>query len=307
MTIFTNVEQKSYSTCIPIKGFENIREVLYIFASGKSQGSRKAYTVNQKQYNETHSGMLDYYIKNATGNVSGNRFVDMMIWPKFDEWQKKRDHYYKCSVGFDYDGGQAFHKTDVSVLEFDANNQMYGLSINAAYIGKEPEDGLARYLNLEQCLYWTAVNITGISSFDTENNVVFNFDFKILENVPFLNIQAQSIIKQLESLLKANPYEMSPSVELFNDNHLRVILSFDSLSFDSHFKHAWKLTGTILTLPVRKCQYDNELKQFGAYHPAIIEISIRNGESKDLPIWQKEHKKSAWALCTQMYEILRLL
>ena len=297
VTIFANVEQKSYSTCIPIKGFENIREALYIFA-GTAQGVREAYMSDQRQYNKTQFGMLDFNIhniQNATFPVFDYRFVDTMIWPKFVKWQKVRNHYYTCSV-------EIFHRTTVQVLELDAKNQMYGLRLD-----KKSEDALARYLNVEQCLYWTAVNITGISSLDTENNIVFDFDFKILEqNVPFLNIQVESLIKQLKLLLKTNPDEM-PSVEIFNDSHLKAILSFDGLSFDRHYEHAWKLTETILTLPVRKCQDTDELERFDTYRPAIIKIDIRNGESKDLPIWQEEHKKTARALCDQMYETLRLL
>lgn len=146
-------------TGIPLTGWENIRAALDIFASGKPRRSRATEDHNLKAFTEMHplAGML---FLQANNREPGNSFVDRLLEeaePAIKERGRWGRHY-------DYDGQGSFHKTsveikDITPVDADASDGLYLLGLNAAYVGKGVEDGLAEYLGVEQGLQRKSVHV----------------------------------------------------------------------------------------------------------------------------------------------------
>jgi hypothetical protein len=70
--------------------------------------------------------------------------------------------------------GTSFFKTSVTITVLDRNQGMYGIGINAAYVGDEPEQGLADYFGIPRALLSCSVEVETEPLPDNR----FEFDFE---------------------------------------------------------------------------------------------------------------------------------
>ena len=141
------VEINEYRAGIPLAGWDSVESALNTFASGASRGSCATEDHNFKAYSEMGplSGIL---FLRGNNKVSGSSFVDEML----EEAKTGIQNRGKWRRSYDYDGQGVFHKTSVEITALKEPKDAYLLSLNAAYVGKEVEDGLAAHLGVEQGL-----------------------------------------------------------------------------------------------------------------------------------------------------------
>lgn len=149
----TGVEISEYRSGIPLQGWESVKNALYTFASGRSRGGRA--TQNELLDNMPGGTMgVGLYLL-ATANIDRNSFVDKMLQDAEVAMKGAR-----WSRNFDYDAmGTSFFKSSVEITRLPGTEDGYLLGLNAAYVGKEVEDGLAGTLGVEQGLRWKAVTV----------------------------------------------------------------------------------------------------------------------------------------------------
>lgn len=188
------VEVDEYLSGIPLSGWENIRSALNAFASGKPRRSRATEDHNLKAYTEMHplAGML---FLQTNRREPENSFVDRLL-KEAEPAVKERGRW---SRSYDYDGQGSFHKTsveieDITPVDEKTNDGLYLLGLNAAYVGKGVEDGLAEYLGVEQGLQRKSVHV----KLEPEGNQ-FAIDFdKVAQKL-------QPLLPQLHSETEAGP------------------------------------------------------------------------------------------------------
>lgn len=150
----TGVKISEYRSGIPLKGWENVESALKVFESGAARKSNAVLDHEVKAYGDAYGGLgaALFLLGNSQGRGT---FVDELLKearPSVQnrgQWQR---HY-------DYDGPGRFHKTSVEIKALPNLEDSYLLGLNAAYVGKDVEDGLAETLGVEQGLQWKSVNV----------------------------------------------------------------------------------------------------------------------------------------------------
>lgn len=152
----TGVEITEYRSGIPLSGFESVATALHTFASGRSRKARATQEDIEGHVSRDHGAMgLGLYLL-STAKVDRNSFVNEML-QEAEPAVKGRGCW---SRHYDYDGmGTSFFKTSVEMTRLPDQEDGYLLGLNAAYVGKKIEDGLAETLGVEQGLQWKGVNV----------------------------------------------------------------------------------------------------------------------------------------------------
>ncbi len=150
----TGVKTSEYRSGIPLQGWENVESALKLFESGAARKSNGVLQHEVKAYGDAYGelGTALFLLGNSQGRGS---FVDKLLKeakPSVQNRGQWKRHY-------DYDGPGRFHKTSVEIEALPNLEDGYLLGLNAAYVGKEVEDGLAETLGIEQGLQWKSVNI----------------------------------------------------------------------------------------------------------------------------------------------------
>lgn len=148
------VDTNEYRNGIPLAGWESIESALDTFASGASRGSRATEQHNIQAFSELNP-LAGFLFLQANNWVSGSSFVRKML----EEAKTGIQDRGKWSRHYDYDGQGVFHKTTVEITGLKEPKETYVLGLNAAYVGKEVEDGLAAHLGIEQGLQRKSVDI----------------------------------------------------------------------------------------------------------------------------------------------------
>lgn len=149
----TGVEISEYHSGIPLQGWESVSNALDIYSTGRSRSSRA--TRNDLEKNAVQQGgpMGLFLVMATTGDRSS--FVQEML-KEAEAGVKSRGSWQRH---YDYDGQGVFHKTTIEIQRLAELKDGYLVGLNAAYVGKEVEDGLAETLGVEQGLQWKSVNV----------------------------------------------------------------------------------------------------------------------------------------------------
>lgn len=149
----TGVKVSEYRSGIPLQGWDNVESALRQYESGAAK-RRTAMDHNIKAYGDSYGelGAALFIFGNSQGRES---FVDELL----QEARPSVQNRGQWSKHYDYDGPGRFHKTSVEIKALPNTENGYLLGLNAAYVGKEVEDGLAEALGIEQGLQWKSVNV----------------------------------------------------------------------------------------------------------------------------------------------------
>lgn len=149
----TRVEVTESHSGIPLLGWESVSNALNTFSTGKSRSSK--VTRNDLERNAIQKGgPIGLFLVMAT-TEDRSSFVERML----QEAKAGVDSRGRWERHYDYDGQGVFHKTSVGVQRLPELKDGYLLELNAAYVGKEVEDGLAETLGIEQGLQWKSVEV----------------------------------------------------------------------------------------------------------------------------------------------------
>ena len=127
---------------------------LNIFASGRSReaGATQDNLLGEAQ--KAGGDLAALLVLAASSRVDRNLFVTDML----AEAKSALDERGRWNRSYDYDGfGTSFLNTSVDIQKLPGAEDGYLLGLNAAYVGKEVEDGLAEALGVEQGLTWKVV------------------------------------------------------------------------------------------------------------------------------------------------------
>lgn len=153
-----DVTVKPYYRYIPLKGWDSVTNALNLYASGlirKSTGTQNRQLDDiGKAYGGDSAALYMVALPHCGGTSYG--FVTRML----TEAKEALAHSNSWSRSYDYDGEGVFFKTSVGIGYLSVAEDMYYLSIHAAYVGSEPEAGLAERLGIMQGLVSVDVNIT---------------------------------------------------------------------------------------------------------------------------------------------------
>jgi hypothetical protein len=170
-----------------------VENALNTFASGASRGSRATEQHNIQAFSELNP-LGGFLFLQANNLVSGSSFVHKML----EEAKTGIQDRGKWSRHYDYDGQGVFHKTTVEITGLKEPKETYVLELNAAYVGKEVEDGLAAHLGIEQGLQRKSANIQIAPDGD---QVHIDFD-KVLAKLKGIELEkATAALSKTESLL----------------------------------------------------------------------------------------------------------
>lgn len=186
-------QTEEYHHGIPLAGWESVENALNTFASGASRGAHATEDHNVKAYSEAGAlGGILFLLSN--NRVSANSFVGEML----EEAKVSVQNRGKWHRSYDYDGQGVFHKTTVEITALEKPKDAYLLGLNAAYVGKEVEDGLAAHLGVEQGLQRKSVNIQIAPDGDQVN---IDFD-KVLAKLRKVELdKVTATLSRSESLL----------------------------------------------------------------------------------------------------------
>ncbi len=149
----TNVAISEYRSGIPLQGWESVTSALNTYSKGGSRSSRATRNDLEKNVAEMGGGLGLGLLFLSQGPRSA--FVEDML----QEAKAGVDSRGRWERHYDYDGQGVFHKTTVEVQKLAEVNNGYLLGLNAAYVGKAVEDGLAETLGVEQGLQWKSVKV----------------------------------------------------------------------------------------------------------------------------------------------------
>lgn len=146
-----------YRSGIPLSGFDSVAAALHTFASGRSRGGRATQKDLEDNLSRDHGAMgLGLYLL-STARIDRSGFVNDMLQEAEPAVKGERGRWERH---YDYDAmGTSFFKSTVEITRLSDQDDGYLLGLNAAYVGKQVEDGLAETLGVEQGLQWKGVNV----------------------------------------------------------------------------------------------------------------------------------------------------
>lgn len=164
----TNVSVEEEYSLVPVKGWGGVVNALNLYVSDEDIGATAA------------QGIVAAKIKKASGMMAslaflfGNRMTDQqkdLVRIILSEARKTLKKHLRFEREFDYDGGERFFKTKITIQNLDQAD-MYAVGI-IANGDDTPEIKLAEHLGVSRILRWCTIRV--------ETNPVnnrFEFDFE---------------------------------------------------------------------------------------------------------------------------------
>lgn len=274
---------------IPIKGWNGVRMALQAYAEGKSRGARLTTDHQHQALEQSYGGLsatTSIYFNAIRSNVDA--FVERMLTAA--EANIKKYGHWRHS--YDYDGQGNFLKTNVEIRLWDKKEDIYVLELYAAYVGDEPEKGLAELLGVSRTLLWREIVIT-TEPLD-KDRFIFDFD-EIYKGIgELLGLDANVGQKIAKHMMTGDKHDEPGSFVLKDDGEVRIKIGPSSvesrfvLKEDNRFHDTWTVSGSTLTGLLAK-QYDNPEKKI----PPSIVITVSkkpvdNRESRLAPVWDND-------------------
>ncbi len=152
------IKNEDYRSGIILPSLEDVEIALRIFNGDRSaESAAMATQQNLEMDTLRHQGPVGFVIlKQAEQKIAEGQegIVDSII-KKAKKGINQKAEYHES---FDYDAmGTNFFKTDVDIKKI---GDKFLLSFNAAYVGKKPEDELAKSINAEQVLRNSKIILT---------------------------------------------------------------------------------------------------------------------------------------------------
>jgi hypothetical protein len=302
----TNVSVEHYDRGIPLKGWDSIKSALYMYASGRTSGSRATEENQMQAINQTSGTLgLGLYLFTAPHmQGAGNEFVDRML-EEAKSALKSRDGW---SRHYNYDGMGVFFKTSVEISILDRKEELYMLEISAAYVGTEPEAGLARELGIPQALRRYSV----IVQVQPEDATHFAFDFgEVLQALKgVLKINSNLGKEIAKHFVTGDRYHDAKPWPVFLDKNISVTLGTGRV--ESRFvndepgkaRDTWTVDGSVLH-GLLDTSYEDKSKK----DPPTFILTIGSAKQDRLgysqPVWDMDLKDQIDTLSNQIAEAMK--
>lgn len=300
----TKVFMEDYHKYIPLKGWDSVVNALNIFAGGGTKGSHATEDHQMDAVSRSSGAMgFAFYVVSAPHmKGASSEFVEQML-TNAKMSLRGRDGWRRS---YDYDGRGVFFKTGVEILVLDREAEIYALGINAAYVGDEPEVGLADRLGIPRALIWAKVGV----EVEPLGEDQFAFDF-------------EQILRQLDDALSTHEVEGATVAKamlvddlwdkahflLYQDEHVRVHIGPGRV--ESRFvydkpgeaRDTWVVDGAVLTGLLAESYEDRTQKDPPTV--SIVITSARSTKRENKPIHEPEGKEHVSTLMQSIMEALQ--
>jgi hypothetical protein len=290
------VTKDPYDRYIPLRTWNAVGYALHAYSTGEAKGSR-ATQLHQVQAMDQAYGAsaLEVMAKFEKIRYTPSQFVQRLLTeaeltlspPARDSWSR---HY-------DYDGVGVFFKTSVDILVLDRPSAWYAVGIWAAYVGDEPEKGLAELLQVPRALMRTGVSVE-TAPIDQQR---FTFDFDDIAQRLSAVFNSRLQGKALAKAMVSGDGLSSPSVTVYQDAAFQVDLSMGAIESRFNYRRTpgrpydtWIVKGSQLTGYMRESYSEPGTPAQPSF---IVTIRAASGDKySKKPIWRPEHKQYAHAL-----------
>jgi len=167
---FTEVTIDKCESGIPIKGWENVEIALKLYSTGSTKNARATEDNQLDAIGSTYGVLGVGLLLSALSKQDPNQFVDHML-KEAEGCLKNNDSWQRS---YDYDGQGVFFKTTVYINVLNRTEDLYLLRLCAAYVGDQPEEGLAKVLETPRALVRTNISVQT----KPLNDLNFIFDFE---------------------------------------------------------------------------------------------------------------------------------
>lgn len=261
-----SVSSKINNCHIPLNGWESVVTAVNIFANGHTAGSQATTDHQTDAITQSQGALgLGLYLLTAP-HMQGceNQFVDHLLAEAHNAL-KSREQWKRS---YDYNGQGVFFKTSVEIGFLNREEEMYYLSIYAAYVGYKPEEGLAEALGIPRALTGTSV----VVEVEPTSKTTFAFDFDkilyLLKDVIDVDELSGKNIVSSWNFKTRRKHDDSPSTVLFRNGEIEVIL------LPGRVENRWKWANGDAT---NTWQFD------GAVLSGLLDESYQNGKDYDEP------------------------
>lgn len=303
-----DVRQSEFYRYIPLKGWESVRAALWMFATGVPKGAQATTKHQIDAVAKSWSGeaFAMYIIGAPHLKGANNSFVERLL-TEAQEVLRDRERWSKH---YDYDGMGSFFKTSVDIGYLNRAEDMYYIGIYAAYVGDEPEVGLAEALGIPRALMSASVTVQ-VEKLDDRH---FGFDFEPFLRLldPVLATERISGEEVCDQMMKVDRYgESKAAIVLFDESRLKVTLSPGRV--ENRFVYmqpgtptdTWKVQGSRLTGLLHRSYEDPEKFDEPTLYLSITSAEQPTSSYYSKPLYIPEEKQAALDLATRIAEALR--
>lgn len=301
----TEVTTEQRYRYLPLKGWDSVAAALKVFAKGVTKGSRETEKHQLQAIGDAHGGFALAFYGLAAPHLHGNtsRFVERML----AEAQKTLQNYYRWSRSYDYDGVGSFFKTDVVIEVIDWEAEIYALGIWAAYVGDEPEIGLAEHLEIPRALMSSQV-IVHVEPAD-EEHFAFDFEQLVRKLDDVLNTRWAKGTEIAELMMLGDRLRKHPDFTLYSDDD--VIITLDVGRVENRFvydepgkaRDTWAIEGSVLTGLLDESYEDRTKKETPTMVISIV--SAQSEKYRTKPIYHPDKKQAVLNLTERIADVLR--
>jgi hypothetical protein len=288
-----------------MQGLNSVQEALNIFAKGITSGSRATEQHQLEAIGREHgaAAVAFFTLAMSPTRQAESSFVQQLMAKARAALQSGES----WSRHFDYDGMGSFHKTTIGIDALDRQSDLYGLTILAAYVGDQPEVGLAEHLGVPRALDRAYVEVQVAPAAGD----CFEFDFEVilrrLDGVLGTGWATGPLAAQ--AMMATNQYgESQPSFVLEEESGLRIQLltwrvgkRFDRVHRDATGKPAdtWSRDGAVLRGGLDR-SYEHDGFAVPSFAVWIDSADNQIGSSLTRPVYALEKKARALELHSQI-------
>lgn len=294
---------------IPVKGWESVCKAIDTYANGFTRGSKatEQVTADAIEGERGANGAMAAGMFLLGGAIVGShsKLVDSLL-KEAEEDLKTETRFHRH---YDYDGmGTSFFKTSIDIVVLDRELDIYGIGISAAYVGDEPERGLAEYFCIPRTLLSCSVEVeTRPLSGDR-----FEFDFELVLRKFDTVLDTMKITgKQVVAAMMTENDDRSTSHVLQVKDGLEVRIQPGRVQgrmkySQGKLEDTWFSDGSVLSGELER-DYGNNDRNAKATPTFLIVIcsSLKNDRRRSVPIWQPDMQQRAIDLANEIATALQ--
>jgi hypothetical protein len=286
---------------IPLMGWDSVKAALHAYSEGKARGARATTNQQLEAVEQSHDRMavaLSIFAGVLTGNPDA--FLERMLQEA--ETEIRRNGYWNRS--YDYDGQGNFFKTRVDIKLCDKQEDIYVLNVYAAYIGDEPENGLAEYLGIPRALLSKSVVITA-EPLDASQ---FVFDFSaVYDGIGGLLGLDANVGRQItKHIMSGDQFDSPKGFLLMKDDGVRVTLSLGRVKRrfvqdeDRKIRDTWRRDGPFLIGLLDESYEDRSKKETPTFSITVSKKFNHDSQYDYTPVWDAELRQRITTLVDEI-------
>ena len=305
-----HIQVSIHRSNIPVKGLESVTKVINTYGNGFTPGAKTTGQVTADAIGKSHgsNGRVAVGIFLISDKVSGSsQLVDNLL----KEAKKDLETQRNFSKRFDKQAvGTVFFKTKVDIRVLGHRDlDMYSIGIHAAYVGDEPEQGLAEHFGIPRTLMSCSVEVETKPLSDYR----FELDFEpVLRNLDAVLDTKKITGKQVvRAMMSKYDDGIKASLVLQAKDGLEVLIQPGRVG--SRMKHSqgtpldtWSSKGSVFSGELER-DYGNNDESAKATPTFLVVIysSQKDCWGRSFPIWQPNQQEKAIDLANQIATALK--